>query len=102
MVTSAIEQIQIKIVDLGNHSARAIERLRQLLTDGAAVRPDAHRPGFFDVESASDTYFIHLSPVTGNILLLATWTNEACDDASRHNHLSDAAGQRATSPGLQP
>jgi hypothetical protein len=54
MVTRAMHQT--RIVDLGSHSQQSIEHLRQLLAGEATVRPDPRRPGFFDVESGSDTY----------------------------------------------
>ncbi len=94
MVTRAMEQA--KIVDLGNHSQESIDRLRELLAGDGEVRPDARRPGFFDVESGCDTYFIHVSPVTGNILLLAAWKNYRTGDASMHGSYDVARGARVT------
>jgi hypothetical protein len=100
MVTRAMHHT--RIVDLGSHSQESIERLRQLLTGEATVRPDPRRPGFFDVESDSDTYFIHVSPVTGNILLLAVWKNHDTSDATFHNHYDVARGAQVTSPEHRP
>jgi hypothetical protein len=65
---------EMKIEDLREHSAESIDRLRRLLAGGAQVRPDPKRPNFYEVEKGGDVFYIHISPVTGNILLLATWT----------------------------
>ena len=56
-----------------NHSAERVETLRQLLAGGARVEADPKRPDFYEVESRSDIYYIHISPKTGKILLLAAW-----------------------------
>lgn len=66
-----------KIEDLGKHPAESVDRLRQLLASGAHVRPDPKRPDFYEVESGADVYYIYVSPATGKILLLATWSNES-------------------------
>jgi hypothetical protein len=74
MTASISSKIQIE--DLRNHPADT-ETLRTLLSVGAAVIPDPKRSDFFEVESESLVYYIHISPVTGNILLLAAWPIEA-------------------------
>jgi hypothetical protein len=94
MVTRAMHHT--RIVDLGSHSQESIDHLRQLLAGDATVRPDPRRPGFFDVESGSGTYFIHVSPVTGNILLLAAWSNYGAGDAMIHNQYDVAPGAQVT------
>ena len=65
-----------EIENIRNHPAETIVTLRSLLTGGAALVPDGKRRGFYEVESGSLVYYIHVSPVTGNILLLATWPSE--------------------------
>jgi hypothetical protein len=68
---------EMEIEDLRNHSAETINVLRDLLLQGASVRPDPKRAGFYELEHESTVYYIHLSPVTGKILLLATWPSAA-------------------------
>jgi hypothetical protein len=46
------------------------------LASGASTIADPKRRGFYEIESDSVVYYIHLSPVTGKVLLLATWQNE--------------------------
>jgi hypothetical protein len=66
----------IQIEDVGNHPARTVADLRCLLSAGASTTPDPKRLGFYEIESDSTVYYIHVSPVSGKILLLATWQNE--------------------------
>lgn len=71
MVMKIEDELQIE--NPRNHSAESVETLRQLLAGGARVEADPKRPDFYEVESQSDVYYIHISPVTGKILLLASW-----------------------------
>jgi len=64
-----------RIVDLRNHSAEVVEKLRGLLAAGAKAYPDPHRKDFYDLENGSRWFYIHIAP-TGNVWLLATWLNE--------------------------
>lgn len=63
----------LRIEDPLNHSVETLERLRVLLLDGAAVREDPHRESFYEVHDDSLVYYVHLSPATGKVYLLATW-----------------------------
>jgi hypothetical protein len=65
-----------QIEDLGNHSTETVAALRGLLAGGASTIADPKRSGFFEIESEQVVYYIHVSPSTGNVLLLATWQNE--------------------------
>jgi hypothetical protein len=77
----AIER-ELQIEDLRNHPAETVNMLRNLLSSGATATPDPKRVGFYEVEQASTVYYIYVSPVTGKILLLATWpSNSARGDA---------------------
>ncbi len=66
----------IQIEDVGNHPSKAVADLRCLLAGGASKIADPKRSGFYEIESDSTVYYIHVSPATGKILLLATWQNE--------------------------
>lgn len=65
------------IEDLRHHSAETVDKLRQLLASGAPATPDPRREHFFEVENGSRVYYIHISPVSGKVMLLATWLKEA-------------------------
>jgi hypothetical protein len=66
----------VQIEDLRNHPAEMVMTLRNLLAGDANITPDPKRVGFYEVKSRALTYYIHVSPVTGKILLLAAWPNE--------------------------
>jgi len=69
------------IEDLRNHSPETVENLRELLASGAPAHPDPHRAGFYEVQNHSQVFYIHVSPVNGKVLLLATWRIDS--EASR-------------------
>jgi hypothetical protein len=75
MVTNLSSNAQIE--DLGNHPTETLAALRSVLAGGASTIADPKRTGFYEVESEAVVYYIHVSPVTGRVLLLATWQNEA-------------------------
>lgn len=64
---------ELEIEDLRNHPARAVNELRDLLSSGANLLPDPKRAGFYELHDEFTAYYIHISPVTGKIILLATW-----------------------------
>lgn len=67
---------EIQIEDLRNHSAETVLALRDILCNGATIIPDPKRRGFYEVQSEALVYYVYVSPINGNILLLATWPNE--------------------------
>ena len=66
---------EVRIEDVRNHPEETVLALRDILSGGATIIPDPKRRGFFEVQSDALVYYIHVSPVSGNILLLATWRN---------------------------
>ena len=66
----------LRIEDPRIHPAEVVTALRNLLAGGANATPDPKRAGFYEIENASRVFYIHISPVTGNVLLLATWPAE--------------------------
>ena len=65
-----------EIENLRNHPAETVEKLRRLLVSGAPARPDPRRANFYEVENRSQVFYIHISPVSGKVWLLATWTKD--------------------------
>jgi len=66
------------------YAADEVENLRQLLATGGPGQPDPRREHFYEMAGNSDTYYIHVSPITGNVVLLAKWSRnrqESCLDA---------------------
>jgi hypothetical protein len=75
---------EVYIEDPRHHSPERVEILRQLLAGGARVEADPKRSDFFEVESGSDIYYIHVSPITGKILLLAAWPKDSVPGEELH------------------
>jgi hypothetical protein len=65
------------VEDLRSHSQEQIAELRLLLTSGAPSRPDPRRPGFFEIEGHSDTYYVFKYPTGTKVLLLGAWERES-------------------------
>jgi hypothetical protein len=67
---------EVNVDNLRSYPTDVVEKLRGLLATGAEVRVDPHRKGFYDVYNGSRVFFIHISPVSGNVMLLASWLTE--------------------------
>ena len=65
------------VEDLRNHSQEQIAELRELLVVGAPARPDPRRPGFFEIEGISNTYYVFKYPTGTKVLLLGAWGRES-------------------------
>ena len=65
------------IEDLHNHSQEQIAELRVLLNSGAPSRPDPRRPGFFEIEGVTSTFYVFKYPTGTKVLLLGVWTRES-------------------------
>ena len=64
------------IDNVTHHSAETVETLRAMLTAGVPASPDPHRKNFYELENCSKIYYIHLSPVTAKVMLLAVWDKD--------------------------
>jgi hypothetical protein len=64
------------VEDLRNHSQEQLAELRHLLTVGAPSRPDPRRPGFYEMEGLSSTYYVFKYPSGTKVLLLGVWDRE--------------------------
>ena len=56
-----------------NYPAEIIKELEELLLWGGSAVPDPKRKGFYDLENYERIFFIQISPITGKVVLLATW-----------------------------
>ena len=66
----------LSIDNLKDYPTEIVDQLEKLLASGAAARPDPRRKNFYDVEDAGRVFFVHASPVSGKVMLLATWLCE--------------------------
>jgi hypothetical protein len=64
------------VEDLREHSQEELAELRLLLNGNAPARPDVRRPGFFEIEGASNVYYVFKYPTGTKVLLLAVWERD--------------------------
>jgi hypothetical protein len=55
----------------------AVESLRHFLEAGSPAQRDPQRKGFYQIDGASEAYYIHISPVNGTVVLLAKWLRQS-------------------------
>jgi hypothetical protein len=65
------------VEDLRSHSPEELAELRVLLSAGAPSRPDPRRPGFFEIEGLSNTFYVFKYPTGTKVLLLGVWARES-------------------------
>ncbi len=83
------------IDNLRSYSREIVERLAIALRDGAVAEPDPRRKGFYDVNDGDRSFFIHISPVTGRVWLLASWCTEPAPRARYAAHFIAPAREMA-------
>jgi hypothetical protein len=69
----------VKIENPRHYAAHAVEGLRRLLLEGGRAERDPRREHFFNLEGDTSAYYIHISPITGNVVLLARWSRQPAD-----------------------
>jgi len=72
----AMEKMPPVVEDLRNHSSEQVAELRVLLGAGLTGRPDVRRPGFFELDGATNVYYIFRYPSGQKVLLVAAWQRE--------------------------
>lgn len=65
-----------KIENPRDYAAHAVEDLRHLLLAGGQAERDPRREHFINLEGETSAYYIHISPITGNVMLLAKWSRQ--------------------------
>ena len=61
-----------------NYPPETIKEVEQLLLAGVSASPDPKRKNFYDLESQERTFFIHISPINGRVVLVAVWLRQSC------------------------
>ena len=64
------------VEDLRKHAPEQMAELRMLLAAGFVGRPDGRRPGFCELDGATNVYYIFRYPSGHKVLLLAAWQKE--------------------------
>lgn len=73
-----------KVEALRNYPAGTLDRLAQLLAMGAPARSDPRRECFYEVESDSEVFYVHISPGNGRVLLIGIWPKSSISAMSFH------------------
>jgi hypothetical protein len=66
----------VQIQDLRDHPRELIVELGDLLASGTEAIPDPKHPELYEIKSDAHVFYVHISPVTGKVLLLATWPGD--------------------------
>ena len=53
-----------------------VEDLRDLLAAGGEAQTDPRRENFYQLEGTKCTYYVFVSPISGNVMLLAKWARQ--------------------------
>jgi hypothetical protein len=82
MVLQVSEQSRLE--NPRNYASGVVDELRGLLAAGGKARPDARRANFYEVENGEHIFYVHVSPISGNVVLLAKWSQlpQHCCSAS--------------------
>jgi hypothetical protein len=67
---------EMQIEDLRDHPRELIAELCRLLASGAQAIPDPKHPELYEIKSDAHVFYVHISPLTGKVLLVATWPAE--------------------------
>jgi hypothetical protein len=64
----------VNIENPRKYAAHEVDDLRDLLRTGGQAEQDPRREHFYNIESNKHAYYFHISPVSGNVVLLAKWS----------------------------
>jgi hypothetical protein len=73
----------VRIENARLYPPTVVDRLRTALLKGADLHADESRRNFYDLSIQNRTYFIYVSPINGNITLIATWAQKRPSAASK-------------------
>lgn len=68
---------QIRIEDPRRYGSEVVNDLRNLLTGGGWAERDPHRENFYEIENEDHAFYILISPINGEVVLLAKWSRSA-------------------------
>jgi len=66
----------IRIENTRLYPSAIVDQLRIALSNGAELHADESRRDFYELCTGLRTYFIYISSASGNITLIATWTQK--------------------------
>ena len=74
-----------RIEDPRGYGPNVVNDLRNLLAAGGYAQPDPGRENFYELEYGGHTFYIHVSPINQDVMLVAKWLNnpkEVCTSAA--------------------
>ena len=71
---------ETKIEDPRQYGSEVVNDLRKLLTAGGWAQRDPHRENFYEIEGECRAFYFHISPISGEVVLLAKWLSCAKED----------------------
>jgi hypothetical protein len=77
-----------RIEDPREYGPDIVNDLRNLLTAGRCVRRDPGRENFYELENGGHTFYIHISPVNRDVMLVAKWLNSPKEVYTSAAHLT--------------
>jgi hypothetical protein len=79
---------QTRIEDPRQYGADVVNDLHNLLTGGGCAQRDPRRENFYELENDAHTFYIHVSPINGDVILLAKWLNSAKEACTSVAHVA--------------
>jgi hypothetical protein len=73
-----------KVEALRKYPAGTLERLAQLLAMGVTAKADPRRESFYEVETDSEVFYVHISPANGRVLLIGIWPKSSISAMGFH------------------
>jgi hypothetical protein len=70
-----------------NYAPSVVNDLVSLLAAGGGAQPDPRRENFYELDGENETYYIHISPISGNVVLLAKWLRQPRENCVAVAHL---------------
>jgi len=74
-----------RIEDPRGYGPNVVNDLRNLLAAGGSAQRDPGRENFYELEYGGHTFYIHVSPINQDVMLVAKWLNsskEVCTSAA--------------------
>ena len=79
---------RMRIEDPREYGADIVNDLRSLLAAGGCAQCDPHRENFYELENGSHAFYIHVSPINGDVVLLAKWSSGSKEPCTSVAHLA--------------
>lgn len=67
----------VRIENARLYPPEVVDRLYTALSNGAELHVNESRTNFYDLNAEGHTFFIYISPPTGNVTLIATWAQKS-------------------------